>query len=253
MKKIIAIGLMVMVSTASLAHQTKSAQRLDNALSSITSKLNRIESKLRSITGQIEELDKTTETNQKDIRNQLADRQEAVKSIDKDIVRLKKAVKRLASQTPLSRRKGSANKNKRENLSKKSPDELYGYALDQLKTKRKFNEAQRAFELFVRQYPDNSKAGQALYWLGESLYVRGNFRDAAKSYLRCHTFYPSSSKAADCWLRLGTALASLHEWEEACSSFDKLRSDFPTAAPHILQKLSREYERIQCSSDNPQG
>lgn len=238
------------------AHETKSARRLESTLSSISIKLSRIESKLRNLTGKIEEIEQISRTGKKNIAANQADSRETIKSIDRDIGRLKRAVKQLAQQSSLANRRNGARKIKEANrldLSKKSPNELYNYAIEQLVVKKNYTGSQKAFELFVRQYPGNEKAGQALYWLGESFYVRGNFRDSASSYLRCYNSYPSSSKAADCLLRLGTALAALHEWDEACAAFDKLRSSFPAAAPRILQKLQSEYERIQCGSDNPHG
>lgn len=250
------VAVIAIMALPVLAHETKSARRLESTLAGISTQLSRISSKLRNLTGQIEELEQIAKSNQKNMTANQADSRESIKSIDRDIMRLKLVVKRLAQKSSLARRKSGlskSNKNNRLDLSKKTPDELYNYAIEQLVAKRDYTGSQKAFELFVRQYPDNDKAGQALYWLGESLYVRGKFRDSASAYLRCYNSYPSSSKAADCLLRLGTALAALHEWDEACAAFDQLRANFPTTSTRILQKLQSEYERIQCNSDNPRG
>ncbi len=248
------VVVLILASQSAQAHETRAAQRLESALSNISSKLTRIESKLRNLNGKIEELEKIAQDNEKNLKAQYADSQEAIKSLDRDVSRLKRAIKQLAERsTPLAQRKRKIERNNVVDLAKKNPKDLYNYGIEQLVTKRKYTEAQRAFELFVRQYPDNQRAGQALYWLGESFYARGNFRDAAGAYLRCYNSYPSGNKAPNCLLKLGTALAALHEWDEACSSFDKLRSSFPAAPPQILQKLNYEYERIQCGSDSPRG
>ena len=53
-------------------------------------------------------------------------------------------------------------------------DLAYGYVL-----RRDYPQAADAFRVFLRQYPSDRLAPEALYWLGESLFQQQRYRDAA--------------------------------------------------------------------------
>src|SRR5262249_59373494 len=50
----------------------------------------------------------------------------------------------------------------------------YGYLLQ-----RDYGAAEAAFQDFLQRFPNDPLAGNAQYWLGESLFVRGQYRSAA--------------------------------------------------------------------------
>ena len=237
-------------SFEAMAHGTKSAQRLESSLAKLSIRLGNIEAQLRTLRGQIEEAQHGSNLSKKTLSDKTEDIDQRVKRMDLNLRRVMRAVKAMASKTSKRGRVSSkpAPKNTRLALASANPDSLYNYALDQLFNKKNYPQAERAFESFVKKFPDHERAGSALYWLGESFYVRKRHREAASAYLRSFNSYGTSPKAAESLLKLGMTLAKLNEWDEACSTYDKLRTTFPSAPQHILQRLSTEYERVQCNA-----
>ena len=86
----------------------------------------------------------------------------------------------------------------------------------------------------------------AQYWLGESLFQRQQYRDAAESFLNLSTKYETSPKAPDALLRLGQSLAALGEKEAACASFGEVLRKYPRASVGVRQGVDREQKRARC-------
>lgn len=117
----------------------------------------------------------------------------------------------------------------------------YGYLLQQ-----NYSAAESAFEDFLRRYPDDALAGNAQYWLGESLYVRGQFKAAATAFLKGYQTYGKSTKAPDSLLKLAMSLDRLGQKEAACSSFSELTARFPNAPSHVKTRAQTERQRAGC-------
>ena len=103
-----------------------------------------------------------------------------------------------------------------------------------------------AFRSFLSKYPDDRLAGDATYWLGESLFQRQRYRDAAEAFLNVSTKYESTAKAPDALLRLGQSLAALGEKEAACASLGEVLRKFPRASAGVKQGVEREQKRVRC-------
>lgn len=84
------------------------------------------------------------------------------------------------------------------------------------------------------------------YWLGESLYQRQKYRDAAEAFLGVTTKFDTSAKAPDALLRLGQSLAALKEKEAACAAFGEVTRKYPRASNGVKQGVSREQKRVGC-------
>jgi tol-pal system protein YbgF len=87
---------------------------------------------------------------------------------------------------------------------------------------------------------------EANYWLGESLFQRQRYRDAAESFLTVSTKYEKSARAPDSLLRLGQSLAALREKEAACATFVEIGRKYPRASPSVKQGVEREQKRVGC-------
>jgi tol-pal system protein YbgF len=88
--------------------------------------------------------------------------------------------------------------------------------------------------------------GDATYWLGESLFQRQRYRDAAEAFLNVSTKYEATPKAPDALLRLGQSLAALGEKEAACASLGEVVRKFPRASAGVKQGVEREQKRVRC-------
>jgi tol-pal system protein YbgF len=120
-------------------------------------------------------------------------------------------------------------------------DLAYGYVL-----RRDYALAEDGFRHFLSKYPDDRLAGDANYWLGESLFQRQHYRDAAEAFLTVSTKYESIAKAPEALLRLGQSLAALGEKEAACASLGEVMRKFPRASTAVRQGVEREQKRAHC-------
>lgn len=126
-----------------------------------------------------------------------------------------------------------------------TPKDQYKTAFRLLR-KAEYEQAEAAWKSFLEHNPSDPLADNARYWLGETYYVRGQYVEAAETFLGGYQTNPQSPKAPDVLLKLGMSLASLDKKEEACASFQKLQKDYPKASDQIKAKLAREIKNNGC-------
>ncbi len=124
---------------------------------------------------------------------------------------------------------------------KQAYETAYGYLLQQ-----NYGAAEGAFDDFLQRYPNDPLAGNAQYWLGESLYVRGQFKAAASAFLKGYQSYSRSAKAPDSLLKLAMSLDRLGQKDAACSSYAELNTRFPNAPSHVKNRAQTERQRVGC-------
>lgn len=117
----------------------------------------------------------------------------------------------------------------------------YGYLLQQ-----DYGAAEVAFDDFLKRYPSDKLAGNAQYWLGESHFVRGDYKSAAGAFLKGYQSYAENAKAPDSLLKLAMSLDRLGQKDAACASFSELNSRFPSAPSHVKNKAQSERKRVGC-------
>jgi tol-pal system protein YbgF len=120
-------------------------------------------------------------------------------------------------------------------------DLAYGYIL-----RREYAMAEDTFRVFLRRFPNDRLSSDAQYWLGESLFQRQRYRDAAEMFLNISTKFETSAKAPDSLLRLGQSLAGLGERDAACASFAEVGRKYPRASVSVKQGVEREQKRVRC-------
>ena len=118
----------------------------------------------------------------------------------------------------------------------------YGHLLQQ-----DYGAAEAAFDDFLKRFPNDGLAGNAQYWLGESHYVRGQYKAAATAFLKGYQSFGKSAKAPDSLLKLAMSLERLGQKDAACSSFGELATKFPNAPAHVKARAQSERQRIGCS------
>jgi tol-pal system protein YbgF len=120
-------------------------------------------------------------------------------------------------------------------------DLAYGYVLH-----KDYALAEQAFRDFLRKYPSERLVPDAQYWLGESLFQRQRYRDAAESFLAVSTKYEKAGKAPDALLRLGQSLAALNQKEAACATLAEVGRKFPRASASVKKGVTQEQKRAHC-------
>ncbi len=117
----------------------------------------------------------------------------------------------------------------------------YGYLLQ-----RDYGAAETAFDDFLKKFPSDSLSGNAQYWLGESHFVRGQYKAAAGAFLKGYQTYVQSAKAPDSLLKLAMSLDRLGQKDAACSSYSELNSKFPNAPQSVKARAQSERQRVGC-------
>jgi tol-pal system protein YbgF len=83
-------------------------------------------------------------------------------------------------------------------------DLAYGYILT-----GEYESAEQSFQRWLAAFPGDPQAADAQFWLAESLYQQGDYRDAANAFLAVYKGAQQSPKAPDALLKLGMSLSAL--------------------------------------------
>lgn len=111
-----------------------------------------------------------------------------------------------------------------------------------------FGAAEVAFSRWLADYPDESRAPEAAYWVGEAQLAREAYADAAASFAgNYRTYGADAPRAADNLLKLGTALAALGDTTRACQTFTEMGRRYPDVSSALQQALERERRAAGCS------
>ena len=120
-------------------------------------------------------------------------------------------------------------------------DLAYGYVL-----RKDYALAEDAFRDFLKKHPNDRLMPDATYWLGETLFQRQRYRDAAELFLTVTRDHTTAPKAPDAMLRLGQSLALLGERDAACGTLAAVATKYPRASLSVKQGIEREQKRVRC-------
>jgi len=125
-------------------------------------------------------------------------------------------------------------------------DAHYNFAFDLL-NKKQYAKAASSFAAFIRNYPKDALVPNALYWLGESYYARGDYVRAVDGFRRGYEAAPGGQKAPDNLLKLGLSLANVKRKEEACVVLTQVVTKYDQK-PHaaIRARAEQAKARMKC-------
>ncbi len=126
-----------------------------------------------------------------------------------------------------------------------TPQQQYDYATG-LVQRGAYPEAEIALKAFVAEHPKDPLAGNAQYWLGETYYVRSDFKNASVAFAEGYQKYPKSAKSSDNLLKLGMSLGQIGRNSDACTAFRQLDKQFPGASQAIKDRAARAKQRYKC-------
>jgi tol-pal system protein YbgF len=107
-----------------------------------------------------------------------------------------------------------------------SGEEAYAAAFQALKNDD-FVESARAFQAYLRDYPDGALAPNAWYWLGESYYVTQNYPLALQAFDTVLSRFPDSGKAPDALLKKGYSQLELGQPGAGAATLNAVINEFP--------------------------
>ena len=106
--------------------------------------------------------------------------------------------------------------------------------------------AEASLKNFIKSYPNDELAENAHYWLGETYYVRSDYKNAAITFAEGYQRFPNGPKAPDNLLKLGMSLANLGETEQACKTFAEIDKKFPQADANVRERAANERKQRGC-------
>lgn len=127
-----------------------------------------------------------------------------------------------------------------------TPKEQYDTAINLMLQKQDYAGAEDILRAFLKRNPKHELASRAHYYLGETHFVRKNYRDAARAYGKGFEQFPKGAKAAESVLKLGVSLAKLDKRAEACTAYSALLTSFPEASKRLKAQVKQEQGRAKC-------
>jgi tol-pal system protein YbgF len=127
-----------------------------------------------------------------------------------------------------------------------TPREQYEYATNLIQ-RGAYDEAEVALKSFIQQHPKDALTGNAQYWLGETFYVRNDFKSAAVAFAEGYQKYPDSQKAPDNLLKLAMALGQQGQKENACVALRQLEKRYPEASANVKDRATRAKKNYSCA------
>lgn len=106
--------------------------------------------------------------------------------------------------------------------------------------------AEKSFAMFMKKYPTHALAPNALYWLGETYYVRKDYDKATRAFAEAYQKFPDGPKAADNLLKLGMSLAAKGEKDNACVALAQLKKQYPNGPAPVLKRGDEEMFSLGC-------
>jgi tol-pal system protein YbgF len=102
-----------------------------------------------------------------------------------------------------------------------------------------YAEARRLFRLFVQNFPQDDRADNALYFVGQSFLKEKDYEHAIAEFQRVIDTYPNGDMADDAYSEAGTAAAAEQECRAAAAYWGELVKKFPKSpfAKPATQKL----------------
>jgi len=110
----------------------------------------------------------------------------------------------------------------------------------------RFDQGEDRLRRFLNSYPNSPLQGEALYWLAESQFVRGQLQDAARSYLNGYNADRKGPAAARNLMRLGVTLGKLGQQAEACLTLREVARQFPNAPAEVSSQAAEEAASLSC-------
>ncbi len=106
-------------------------------------------------------------------------------------------------------------------------------------TKGNYELALMGFKDYLSSFPDGEFAGNAQYWIGESLYSLGQYKEALIEFEKVLGSYPDSPKAPGAMLKKGFCFEALGRADDAKAAYEKVIGAYPSseAARLAAEKL----------------
>ena len=108
--------------------------------------------------------------------------------------------------------------------------------------------AEEAFRAFLDAFGDDPQAGEAHYWLAESLYQQKAYAESGAAYTTMIRSYPDDPRAPDALVKLARSMRLIGDSEKACLALDTLPKRYPNASGVTRDLAAVERTRSGCDN-----
>lgn len=112
-----------------------------------------------------------------------------------------------------------------------------------------FDDARREFRLFVQAFPQDEKADNAAYFIGESYAKQKDYEKAIAEFQKVVDTYPKGDVADDAFMAAGLAALDGHMCVEASAYLGELIRRFPQSPLKSDAKQRLDYVKKQKNND----
>mgnify|MGYP001216236341 CR=1 FL=1 len=218
-------SLLVLLASLALLGLTACAVPSADGGSPLTSaELSRLRSEQQQFTEQLTTLSEDLSL----VKSQLAGQEVLIADLQQEVLAL--------SEGAPSRSSKPTEENPAGNVGSLSPTEVYQRSFAEYASGR-YGQSTKGFQQFLRAFPDSRYAGNAQYWLAESLYKQQEFGKAITAYEAVVKRYAQGGKAPEALYRLAVIHNRLRQQDKAQEYVDRLQNLYPesSAAKKALQ------------------
>ena len=108
--------------------------------------------------------------------------------------------------------------------------------------------AEQAFRAFLDEFGSDPQAGEAHYWLAESLYQQKAYAESGAAYTTMIRSYPDDPRAPDALVKLARSMRLIGDKQKACVALDTLPKRYPNASGVTRDLAAVERTRSGCDS-----
>ncbi|MEM5515845.1 tol-pal system protein YbgF [Henriciella sp. AS95] len=114
--------------------------------------------------------------------------------------------------------------------------------------KFQYEEAEQAFRAFLDRFGDDPQAGEAQYWLAETLFQQEAFAESGQAYTQMIRDYPDNARAPDALVKLARSMRLVGDTEKACNALAILPEQYPNASGVTRNLAALESTRSGCDT-----
>ena len=108
--------------------------------------------------------------------------------------------------------------------------------------------AQQAYQEFINKFGDDPQAGEAYFWLGETLHQQNAYAESGQAYTTMIRSFPDDARAPDALARLARSMRLIGDTAKACQALDTLPKRYPDASKVVRDLAAVERTRSGCKS-----
>jgi tol-pal system protein YbgF len=125
-----------------------------------------------------------------------------------------------------------------------SPQKLYDSSFDDYAAGR-YDIAVLGFQSYIQAYPRTALAGDAQFYIGQSLFSQSKWKDAQDAFQKVISDYPQSKMVPAAYYKVGQTYERLNQVDQARQAYDAVIKSYPDTsdaqlARQALERLKRE-------------